>query len=44
MTDAKRIPDLEPLTDGVVTLRPWTDDDAPFVARATQATDDAAPR
>jgi [ribosomal protein S5]-alanine N-acetyltransferase len=36
---AQRIPRLVPLTDGTITLRPWSDADAAFIARACQDPD-----
>lgn len=33
-TDTRRLPAYRPLTDGVVTLRPWRHEDAPDVMRA----------
>jgi RimJ/RimL family protein N-acetyltransferase len=36
MDERRRIPDLVPLTDGTVALRPWEDGDTEFVARAVR--------
>ena len=34
MDERRRVPDLAPLGDGTITLRPWVDGDTEFVARA----------
>ena len=42
MDDVRHVPDLVPMTDGVATLRPWTEADVPFLVRA--AADPEIPR
>ena len=32
--ERRRVPDLVPISDGTITLRPWADSDTEFVARA----------